>query len=411
MSQRVSRRQNKGVHMKSENMVKRSLLRIGIVVLFSTGTLACSSNKDASPKTTAAASQDTEVASPEMTTAAADASAVGLAAATKFLEPYLTMPTNIGITEPLNGSIKGKKVMFAECSAPNCKEIADNMAPGLKLLGAEFTRVPAGGTPEEFAAAYDTMIEKKPDVVVGAGINAGFISKQLDILEKMGIPVISQATGEEVSHGVDKELLSPGMWTKAGRAAAAYVTVNSGGEAHVLYLRETVFLFATPSFTGFQSSLAEFCPKCTVTELKVPVTDIGTKIPGQVVSAFQADSKLNYITNSYGAQAIGAVEALKEAGITNYKLFNQAGVAYNYNQLLTGDAIADMSVSPRLDGWALVDSAARAALGQDLSGVDDPNLPWIYFVTKDNIDWDPTKATFPGVTGLEDQFKKIWGVS
>ena len=90
---------------------------------------------------------------------------------------------------------------------------------------------------------------------------------------------------------------------------------------------------------------------------------------------------------------------------------NQAGVAYNIEQIVAGAAVADMQVSEKLQAWVMVDAAARAVLGQDLAVIDDPKLPWIFFATKKNINWDPKTDVFEGVAGLEDQFKKLWGVS
>ena len=337
--------------------------------------------------------------------------AAGIAAAQKFVEPYLSIPTDIGISEPLDGTLEGKTVMFLECGASNCKEFGDLMEAPVALLGAKFVRVPSGGTPEDFAAAYDTAIAARPDVVVSPAINFGFVSAELDQLEEMGIPVVSQATGEEPTNGVDKELVSREMWEKAGRVAAAFVTVDSGGAANVLYIKESVFTFANPQFESFEKGLAEFCPECTVTKLEVPFTDIGTAIPGEVVSAFQKNPDLNYITDSYGPQVTGVREALGEAGIEDYTLFNQAGVAFNIQQVLDGTAVADMQVSPKFDAWALTDAAARAVLGQDLDAIDDPNLPWIFIATKETVNWDPNTEDFEGVVGLEEQFKELWGVS
>lgn len=353
---------------------------------------------------------------PATTVAGAGSTTVGaggeLAAAQALVDQYTPTPTKIGITEPLKGDLKGKKVIFVECSATNCKEHGDLMEEPFKLLGADYQRIPAGGTPEEFAAAYDSAIAMKPDVVLTAGITSEVVSTQLDELESLGIPVISQATGKDPTNGVDKEMLSPAMWQKAGRAAAAWIAVDSKCAANVLYLKETIFTFANPSYEYFESGLKEFCPKAKITRLDVPVTDIGTAIPGQVVSAFQSDPSLNYITNSYGAQAIGVVEALTEAGITGtYRLMNQAGTAYNNQQLLDGAAVVDMQVSENLQAWVMADAAARAVLGQTLDAIDDANLPWFTFLTKDEVTWNVNTEHFEGVAGLADQFKALWGVS
>ena len=337
-----------------------------------------------------------------------DATSTGLSKAQAYLKPYLKEPTKIPITAPLNGNLKGKTVVFVECGVANCKEIGDILEEPMRLLGANFERVPAGITPADFAAGFDRAVQIHPSVVVTAGIDASFVSQQLDQLQQMHIPAILTAVGSPPSHGVF-EFLGPAWWTNQGRAMAAWIAVHSKGAGKVLYLNESVFSFAKPERAGFEAGMRDFCPKCTVQILGATAADVGTTIPGQVVSKLQQSPDINYIAGSYGALTIGVASALREAhGPSTISIVNQTGVAPNLIDLKQGRASVDFQNSPLLSSWVTADIVARAALGQ--KQVIDLVAPLTTALTAKDVTFDPNSGVFEGVKNLKQQFKSVWGI-
>ena len=152
-------------------------------------------------------------------------------------------------------------------------------------------------------------------------------------------------------------------------------------------------------------------------------TDIGTNLPGQIVSALQADPELDFIVYAFGGMLYGVPDALKAAGLLDQaKAVSQAGGPLNFGFIANGEhQVAEVALASELLGWRAVDAAARVLLGdgpgratpRDEAKVDGHpdilagGLP-LQILTKDSIK-DPA-ALWPGVVGFQAKFTSLWGL-
>ena len=174
---------------------------------------------------------------------------------------------------------------------------------------------------------------------------------------------------------------------------------------------------------GFTDEIAKACPDCSVEISEVAVTDIGTNLPGAIVSALQADPELDFIVYAFGGMLFGVPDALDAAGLTDQaKAISQAGGPLNFDFIVSGrHQVAEVALASELLGWRAVDAAARVLLGNGpgraearaeavIDGRPDilaGGLP-LQILTKDSI--ADAAALWPGVEGFQDKFAALWGL-
>ena len=381
-------------------------------------TTAAAAETTAAPaaETTAAA---TETAAAETTAAAAS----GSVSATDRVAAFLTAQTELPFNESIANVPAAKKVYYVQCSVPVCEEIRGGIAAAVAKLGWTLESTAHKDTPDTVAAAFDAAIAAKPDVVLTSGNPREWFATQLKTLEDAKIPVIAWSIPEpyEPGSGISANLLTGDDYYFYGVLMADYAAQKTTNKK-VLFVGLPTFPVLSLVQEGFKTEIAKACPDCKVDTMEVAVTDLGTNLPGQIVSKLQADKDLDFLVYAFGGMLFGVPEAIEAAGLLDQaKAISQAGGPLNFGFIDAGKhQIAEVGLASELLGWRTVDVAARVLNGSGPGRVTPPaaaateghpdvlvnGLP-LQILEKGSLP-DPTKL-WSGVDGFQDKFAKLWG--
>ncbi len=391
------------------------------VAAFSMVMAACGSddNSSSGDSNTTVAAVTTEAAVTD-TTAAVEAGG-GAAAADARVEAFRQPLAALPLSAPIKLEA-GKKLFYVQCSVAACAEIAVGLEAAAKAAGWEYETVSHQDTPETVASAFDAAIAAKPDVVMTSGNPREWFASQLATLKEQNIPVVAWSLPEayEPGDGISVNLLTNDDYYFYGVLMADYAAVTSTTK-NILFVGLPTFPVLSTVQQGFEDEIAVACPDCTVDVTEVAVTDLGTNLPGQIVSKLQATPDLDMVVYAFGGMLFGVPDAIESAGLgAQAKAVSQAGGPMNYSFIAAGQhQVAEVGLASELLGWRAVDAAARILAGEGPGRADTPadavvaghpdilagGLP-LQILEADTIA-DPT-VLWPGVVGFQDLFTALW---
>ena len=417
-------------------MKSKTLLRLlGVIFAFVLVAAACGDDDDAAVDETEApateepeapateepeapATEEPEAPATEEPEPADDAVAPGVAAAQAVSDELSELPTSIGLTEPIEGDIPtGLRIVVIPINVPSAIELITFLQEAAAVLGWTAESVSGGTTPEEFKAAFAQVCADAPDAVFSLGIPSAVVTEELECLRDAGIPMVFQSTAPE---GVqDSDLVLANIYDHtpqfiSGTHNANWVIADSGGNANIVYYDfaavETVHYVSL----GFEETIVENCPNCTFERIDVPAEDIGTNLPGQIVSYMRANPDTNYVALAFSDLAIGVPGALADAGIgtdevrligANPGPGNRVNIAAgNYEQ-------AAISFPKYESQWRVIDIFARHFAGESVDHPQDAIYPYFMY-SSDNVDNWPgaPEDEWPLVQDYKEQYLALWGV-
>lgn len=374
---------------------------------------ACSDGKSSS-ETTQAGSETTQAGSE---TTSVDESSIAAERVAAFLKPVAELPLNAPVKVEA-----GKKLFYVQCSVPVCAEIGIGIEAAAKAAGWEYEAASHQDTPETVASAFDAAIAAEPDVILTSGNPREWFASQLETLKEKNIPVVAWSMPEtyEPGDGVSVNLLTNDDYYFYGVLMADYASLNSANK-NILFVGLPTFPVLSTVQQGFEDEIAVVCPDCKVDVTEVAVTDLGTNLPGIVVSKLQANPDLDHIVYAFGGMLFGVPEAIEGAGLSDQATaISQAGGPMNFSFIAAGQhQVAEVALASELMGWRAVDAAARILAGEGPGRADAPALAVIeghpdilagglplQILKADSIA-DPT-ALWPGVAGFQDLFTALW---
>ena len=345
----------------------------------------------------------------------------GLALATERVDAFRQPVTELPLTTPF-AMEPGKKVFYVQCGVSACSEIAVGIEAAAEAAGWEYETASHQDTPDTVASAFDAAIAAQPDVVLTSGNPREWFASQLATLEEQGIPVVAWSLPEsyEPGDGISVNLLTGDDYYFYGVLMADYAAVTSE-TGNILFVGLPTFPVLSIVQEGFETEIAEACPDCSVEVMEVAVTDIGTNLPGTIVSALQSNPDLDMIVYAFGGMMFGVPEAIDAAGLSDQAVaISQAGGPMNFTFIKEGNhQVAEIALASELFGWRAIDAAARILGGEGPGTAETPELAVIeghpdillggsplQILEADSID-DPT-VLWPGVEGFQDQFLTLW---
>lgn len=320
---------------------------------------------------------------------------------------------------------ENKTVFYITCSVPVCAEIGSGVAEAVEALSSKGWTIKTTShqdTPDTVAAAFDAAIAAKPDVVMTSGNPREWFKPQLDTLVEMGIPVISWSIPEpfEPGNGIAVNILSGDDYFYYGVVMADYAYANSPNK-NILFVGLPVFPVLALVQEGFKAEIELICPECTVKFSEIGLGDLGTNLPGQMVSALQADPTLDFIAYAFGGMMFGVPEALDAAGLVDQaQAVSQAGSPMNFQFIADGKhQSGEFALASGLLGWRAVDiaitlfndgSISKSPALEGIFGKTDIGLNGLprHILTAPTVS-DPT-ALWSGVDGFQDNFLKRWNL-
>jgi ribose transport system substrate-binding protein len=342
-------------------------------------------------------------------------SGASVAEAKAYLEPLLKNPTGIGYDKPVSKAVpKGLNVVALENTVPITKRVNDEREKAAKLLGWNFSRVPVGNKAEDPGKAMDQALAKspKPDVIFEAGYGTSQLSQQLAKAKSMGVKVVAECITDPASGALIGVRCDKTSADQQAKASAAYIVANGTGSDHVQLFGTSTFPILGAYNDSFIKYMKQWCPGCEVKNNEFQLTDIGTKLPGAVVSAVQRDPKSNWVIFGFGDAMVGVQPALEAAGLASkVKIGGEIPGPDQYKQLRAGkQAFWTQNISPFM-GFIETDVAVRSIVGDDLTTVTGADLP-NQVLTSANIGTAVFDGDFwLGFGDYVNAFKKQWLLS
>jgi len=367
------------------------------------GLVACSSSKS-SPDHSAAAKSGVE--------APAGSQAAGeKKEAEAYLSKALTAPTGIGYTTPITKKAPtGIKVAVLEANVPIAHRIDQERAAAAKALGWSYSKILIGTGAEDARNAMSQALDQKPNFIFEAGYNLSAFGDQITRAQRLGVKIIAQCITDQPKGpliAVDCDLGSTDIMAKD---TAAYIVSHGNGHDTVQLLDSTSFPINDYYAKSLTKQLKVWCPKCDVKTIDFGLADLGTKLPGMVVSALQRDPDTTYVVSAFGDAMAGVEPALSAAGLSGkVKIGGYLPGVDQYKALREKkDAFWAQDQAP-VAGWREMDIAVRAAVGDPITTVTD-SAPVSQLLTPDNI----SSASFDsqgfwlGVPNFAAAYKKLW---
>jgi len=298
-----------------------------------------------------------------------------------------------------------------QCGVLQCTDVGKQLDIVGAFLGVKIVHIDTGNTPETISAAFDRAAHDLPDGVMVPALPSSLFKSQLATLAAHKIPVVVWTSPDQVGNGIVKVLLDSAQYTQNGNLLADWIVVDSNANAKTAFFNVPDFPALKTMEKAYQVRLSQLCSSCTYAGTDVQGTDIGTALPGRVVSYLQQHPDTHYVVLAFGSMVLGVPEALKEAGLdSQVKVVSQAGLNLNFNYIKQGRQAVDLTLSHLNLAYASLDVMARALDHQDVTNIPT-GLPSI-FLTKDNLNFDPSSnTTWPMPDSLQQQYKHLWGVS
>ncbi len=384
-----------------------------LVFVAACGSSSSSESSSAPAESSAAASEAPASEAPASEAPASmDPAAGALAEAQARVEAALVPPTTINEAEPLAAKPpEGINVTYLQCGVEICNVIGSQMDSAAQVLGWNVTLVDQGTTPEEILAGWDTALNAnpKPDAIITAGVPAVLIQPKLDEAAAAGITVIDYASGSPPgTPGIAADLIPITDNEERGRLMADWAAVETNGNAKALFLNVPDYVVINAGAESFKAQLESICPDTCSTEImNYAATDIGTKVPADVVSYLQQNPDTNIIVYGLDDIGLGVGEAIAAAGLEGQvKAVGQGG------GVATIDAIANdrtqVATIPQGMGqlaWSSIDALARIFSDTPLDTAKYPSvINWLQ--TKDTL----TDGPWLGTTdpAYQDVYTQLW---
>jgi ribose transport system substrate-binding protein len=339
-------------------------------------------------------------------------SSPGVQAAATLVANYMKAAAQIPITQKVNATIPtGKNIAVMVCGQPACDINYTYMSAAAKELGWTAKQYVAGPTPDKNKAAWDLVVQQKPDAVISIGFPQALWAQDSKKLAAEGVPVVECCTADTPGNGSLFVENGPEAGSQGGKEQADWVIANSNGKANAVYLNIPAFPILGIQAQGFHSELTRLCPGCKYNQLDLNVADVGTPAEKQaIVGYLQSHPNVNYIAAGDDDSFQGVPAALMAAGLgSKVKAIGLAPSTANLNYIKQGQVEEATIGFPNPEiSWASVDALARIFTKTSLTPVQGVVMPRL-ILTKDNIT-DPN--TIPVSTpSYQQDFLKLWGKS
>ncbi|MDF2442087.1 MAG: ribose transport system substrate-binding protein [Subtercola sp.] len=336
-----------------------------------------------------------------------------LPAAHASVEKFLANPTTVGYDTPVTAAIPtGKRIVALQVAADVMRMVTDTEMKAAADLGWSVDRILVGSGPEDMAKAFDAALDSNPDGIYysGQGTTAAILPELQQAADR-GIPVVSEALGEDRPAQAIAQIRDSATSIQSGKLTADWIADDSQGAAHVLLVDVPSYLILAPYATGMTDELSTVCSDCSLSKINVQLSDIGTTLPSMVASELQRDPKINYVVYGFGDMTIGLDAALSAVGVSDQATMTGQipGVA-NIKTLKDGARGAWVPTLSPESGYRAIDAFVRFWTGGDPTIVE--GVPAMQILTSKNVGTAvfTDDGYWVGSNDLAEQYKSMWKV-
>jgi ribose transport system substrate-binding protein len=390
-----------GARFRGALSVRPKVVVAAVVALSVAGVGACGSSSSGSPSNSSsqAVSSSTGAAGSDPGVARAEAALAG----------YLKAPTSIGKSTPFpSAPPKGKTFVWLSCDIDVCADISKGAQAAVAALGWQFKSVPFQlANPASLISAMNTALQYHPIAVGFTGLGEATWASMKPVFAAAHVTLISSGVGPvQPGPSIGGEIATQEDSRLQGQILADWFISDSKGHGHALLVDVPSLPPLTAVGEGFKAELAQNCPSCSATTIKLSVVQYGTDggVPA-VVSALQKDSSVKYVITEGSGSDQGLPSALSGAGLSNIKIAGGFSSATAIGYLRNGSAAAFIHVPQQVLGWMMLNIAALNSLG--IKPATSGRVP-LQLVTDSTV--TPTTFTEGLPKDYEAQYKALWHV-
>ncbi len=298
----------------------------------------------------------------------------------------------------------GRTLAVLTCGFPTCKLATDGAADGAKALGWKVRTYTSEITPEGYVATWNRMLQDKPDAIVFTGLMPNSLIKdQLAQVEQQRIPTVSISSSSPPAGPVQGDYIGAPQRSESGKLMADAVVADGGTGGDTLFVWDPK---SEPIFGAVKRAFEDGVNAAggAMSVLEIATSDVGTAVPGQVVSYLQAHPNVRYLAFAIADFSAGVPQALKAAGIDDVKLVSRSPTATNVENLQKGLEWVEVAEEQEAGGYRAMDAIVRI-----LAGVPHERSPvgWHRILTADTVT-DP--GTVLETPGSPEAFLRAWHV-
>ena len=367
----------------------------------------CGSSSSSTSSSAGSASSSSGATSPGLSPAAAMQRAQ--AAIAPFTGRHAAFPVRVPLKSPPK---PGFTVAFMDCDSPTCALFHQLLIPAAKTMGIKLVDVSTGLTASSVNSAYQSVAQQKPNAIINGGEDPRLWLQALSTIKAAKIPVISTGIIDAGQYGLDtypnNADSGPALFKLNGKLQADWVYAHLGTKAKIDYAWINGVSFSPIILSAFQAEMKQLCPGCSVQTTSVPVADLGTRAPQDVVSALQSHPGVNALVASASPVLLGLPSALKAAGINNLTTVGNGGVPVNFQYIKAGAQTVDLGADFPTSVWGLLDQAARAAEGQPFSPAQKAGIVVEQFLAQKDIVPSDLKQGWTGFPDFASMYARLW---
>lgn len=339
------------------------------------------------------------------------ARSTAVATAQATVKQYEAVPTTIPQQAPLTHPVtKGQTFVDLECENTQCHDIATGVQAAGKAIGWNVKLINYNDTqPATLTAAFQQALQYHPVGVSLTGTSPALWSSVLPEYKQAGVPIIPASVGPiQVRAPVAATVDGLGAYTIPAKAIADWFIAQSSASGHVLLVDIPSFPVLQETATAVSAEIAAQCPNCKVSDFDATIAQVDANgVVSAVVSQLQRDPSIKYVISADGVFISGLASAAKAAGITGLQIGSTIGGIVNEQDILAGSESATLPWPGVVEGWVIIDAAARVS--EDMSVPDgDDNQP-IQLLVKGNFTTPQESLLQPA--DYPAQFEKLWLVS
>jgi ribose transport system substrate-binding protein len=388
---------------------------IGLIAVVATAVTGCSSSGGKGSGTSGPAQSP-----------ASGSTSVDLAALSKKVTQAAAAPdassylAGYGDTVSDPGGLRGKKLMIIPGNShiPACAAMAQADAALARAAGMTATVIANGGTTAEHNAAVKQAITSHYDAInTGCDFDPKTAAPAITQASAAGIPVIAYgATQQEAEAG---NLKIAGYvfdtWALDGEIAADQAVVQHDGKPFQAIAITSNEVPTTAIMQGaLKAELTKTCPKCTVTDVDVPVADWTSKIPSAVTSALLRNKNATVLFPTYSSMLPPMLQGIQAAhrtsDVKSYLAFGGGTAPVKLQTVEPGKSIIQSDIGGYAPWWGylLFLQTARVLSGMKAVPIDKALVP-SRAVTPENAVDVLTTGGFG--TDFVNGFRKLLGLS
>jgi ribose transport system substrate-binding protein len=341
--------------------------------------------------------------------ASAGSTAVSTAQAT--VKQYEATPTTIPQTTPLTHAVtKGRTFVDLECENTQCHDIATGVQAAGKAIGWNVKLINYNDTqPATLTAAFQQALQYHPVGVSLTGTAPALWSGVLPEYKTAGVPIIPASVGPiQVQAPVAATVDGLGAYTVPAKAIADWFIAQSNASGHVLLVDIPSFPVLKETATAVSAEIASQCPNCKVSDFDATIAQVDANgVVSAAVSQLQRDPSIKYVISTDGVFISGLASAAKAAGISGLQIGSTIGGIVNEQDILAGSESATLPWPGVIEGWVIIDAAARVSEGMSVPDGDDNTA--IQLLVKGNFTTPQESLLVP--TDYPAQFEKLWLVN